>query len=94
MTLCAYVHVCVCVQADAPDLSRIPPEDRVGVTALLLTCLYRDREFIRVGYYVNNELVEPVPEGVEAPAPEHAHQLTRNVLTDQPRLTRFHIDWS
>lgn len=28
----------------------------LGVTAVLLTCSYRGQEFIRVGYYVNNEL--------------------------------------
>jgi histone chaperone ASF1 len=27
----------------------------LGVTALLVTCSYRDQEFCRIGYYVNNE---------------------------------------
>lgn len=26
---------------------------------MLLTCSYRQQEFIRVGYYVNNEYVDP-----------------------------------
>lgn len=42
-------------QADPPDPSKIPSSDVVGVTVLLLTCSYRDKEFIRVGYYVNTE---------------------------------------
>lgn len=42
-------------QADAPNPSLIPESDAVGVTVLLLTCTYRRQEFIRVGYYVNNE---------------------------------------
>ena len=34
-------------QADAPDPSRIPPEDLLGVTVVLLTCSYRGQEFLR-----------------------------------------------
>jgi histone chaperone ASF1 len=39
-------------------LSKIPEEDIIGVTVLLLTCSYQGQEFIRVGYYVSNEYVE------------------------------------
>jgi len=46
-------------QADPPKPARIPREDVVGVTVVLLTCSYRQQEFIRVGYYVNNEYVDP-----------------------------------
>eukprot|EP00540_Astrosyne_radiata_P011606 CAMPEP_0116825762 /NCGR_PEP_ID=MMETSP0418-20121206/2154_1 /TAXON_ID=1158023 /ORGANISM="Astrosyne radiata, Strain 13vi08-1A" /LENGTH=208 /DNA_ID=CAMNT_0004454323 /DNA_START=1280 /DNA_END=1906 /DNA_ORIENTATION=+ len=41
------------LQADAPDPSQL--EEPLGVTVVLVTCSYRDREFVRVGYYVNNE---------------------------------------
>jgi hypothetical protein len=44
------------LQADAPDPSKIPLCDMKGVTVLLLQCSYRQKEFIRVGYYVNNEM--------------------------------------
>ena len=47
------------IQADPPDCSKIPREDAVGVTVVLLTCSYKNQEFIRVGYYVNNEYSEP-----------------------------------
>jgi len=47
------------LQTDPPDATKIPREDVVGVTVVLLTCYYRNQEFIRVGYYVNNEYVEP-----------------------------------
>lgn len=42
-------------QADPPNFGVIPPQDVVGVTIILLTCSYRNQEFLRVGYYVNNE---------------------------------------
>lgn len=52
--------MCVCVvQADAPNTGLIPESDAVGVTVVLITCTYRGQEFIRVGYYVNNEYTDP-----------------------------------
>lgn len=46
-------------QADAPDTGLIPESDAVGVTVVLITCTYQGQEFIRVGYYVNNEYTDP-----------------------------------
>ncbi len=45
-------------QAPAPDPSRIPPNELMGVTVVMLTCSYREREFVRVGYYVNIDYAE------------------------------------
>lgn len=42
-------------EVEAPDPSKIPNEDVVGVTVVLIQALYREKEFIRIGYYVNNE---------------------------------------
>lgn len=51
--------MCVCVrQADAPNTGLIPESDAVGVTVVLITCTYRGQEFIRIGYYVNNEYTD------------------------------------
>lgn len=79
-------------QADAPDPTKIPVGDVVGVTVLLLTCSYRGQEFIRVGYYINNDYVDP--ELREAPpALPQFDQLQRNILASNPRVTRFMINW-
>lgn len=42
-------------EAPAPDHTKIPVTDIVGVTVILLTCAYKNKEFLRVGYYVSNE---------------------------------------
>lgn len=42
-------------QAEPPVVSRIPENDAIGVTVVLLTCSYKGQEFIRVGYFINNE---------------------------------------
>lgn len=51
--------LCFVQQADAPNTGLIPESDAVGVTVVLITCTYRGQEFIRIGYYVNNEYTEP-----------------------------------
>jgi len=47
------------LQADAPDPSQLAQDDLLGVTVVLVTCSYKEREFVRVGYYVNNEYHNP-----------------------------------
>jgi histone chaperone ASF1 len=80
------------IQADAPDFSRIPPDDVVGVTIILLTCCYRAQEFLRVGYYVNNEYVDATRREEPPPEPE-VGALARHILADKPRVTKFPIEW-
>ena len=53
---------------------------------------YRSQEFFRVGYYVYNfytdpELADNPPEEVQI------DKITRNILADKPRITRFDIKW-
>lgn len=80
-------------QAESPDTSRIPPNDAVGVTVVLLTCSYREHEFIRVGYYVNNEYADPELKETP-PSPPDFSLLQRSILATCPRVTRFRIDWN
>ena len=42
--------------APAPDPKKIRNKDLLGVTIVLLTCSYKDQEFIRIGYYVSNKV--------------------------------------
>ena len=81
------------LQADAPDVSQIPEGDILGVTVVLVTCSYREKEFVRVGYYVNNEYAEPYDEEVGVPKPLDLSKVRRHVLAEKPRVTRFPIRW-
>ncbi|CAK9865421.1 unnamed protein product [Sphagnum jensenii] len=77
-------------QAEPPESDKIPEEDIIGVTVLLLTCSYLGQEFIRVGYYVSNEYVdENLRE--DPPAKVQVHQVQRNILSDKPRVTKFPV---
>jgi histone chaperone ASF1 len=95
------------LQADAPDPSQLAQEDLLGVTVVLVTCSYREREFVRVGYYVNNEYVNPdappppppPTDGSEPPPPPPIpnpvplEHIQRQILADKPRVTKFPISW-
>lgn len=79
-------------QADPPDVTRIPEQDAVGVTIVLLTCSYRGQEFVRVGYFINNDYADQ--EMRENPPQKPLFEkLTRNILASKPRVTRFKINW-
>ncbi|XP_011311312.1 histone chaperone asf1 [Fopius arisanus] len=79
-------------QADPPDVSRIPVNDALGVTVVLLTCSYRGNEFVRVGYFINNEYTDPELRE-NPPAQPQFDKVQRNILGDKPRVTRFKINW-
>lgn len=67
-------------------------QDAVGVTIVLLTCSYRGQEFVRVGYFINNDYTDPELKE-NPPARPQFDKLTRNILASKPRVTRFKINW-
>ena len=78
--------------ADAPSPELIPANELVSVTVILLSCSYKEREFVRVGYYVNNEYdSEELREN--PPAKVQVDHIVRNILAEKPRVTRFNIAW-
>ncbi|KAF2794984.1 histone deposition protein Asf1 [Melanomma pulvis-pyrius CBS 109.77] len=78
--------------AGPPDLSRIPNSEIIGVTVILLSCSYEEREFVRVGYYVNNEYTDEAL-ALEPPAKPIIEKVRRSILAEKPRVTRFAIKW-
>mmetsp|Transcript_11290 Transcript_11290/g.17466 ORF Transcript_11290/g.17466 Transcript_11290/m.17466 type:complete len:214 (-) Transcript_11290:2142-2783(-) len=82
------------LQADAANPDLIPKDSLIGVTVVLVTCSYREQEFVRIGYYVNNELPNYDPEQGPLPDPLPLDQVVRTILADKPRVTRFPITWS
>lgn len=79
-------------EADPPDLKHIPQTEILGVTVILLTCSYDGREFVRVGYYVNNEY-DSEELNADPPSKPIIERVRRNVLAEKPRVTRFAIKW-
>lgn len=79
-------------EADPPNTARIPATEILGVTVILLSCSYDDREFVRVGYYVNNEYTDEALAN-EPPAKPVVDKVRRSILAEKPRVTRFNIKW-
>lgn len=85
------------LQADAPNVVGIPSKDLLGVTVVLVTCSYKEKEFVRVGYYVNNEYIDPnydIETDGPPPSPLDMTKVVRTILADKPRVTRFPISWT
>nr|XP_023916621.1 probable histone chaperone ASF1A [Quercus suber] len=77
--------------ADPPDPSKIREEDIISVTVLLLTCSYLGQEFVRVGYFVNNDYEDEQLR--EPPSNVLIDRVQRNILSDKPRVTKFPINF-
>lgn len=88
------------LQTDAPDPALIPESDLLGITVILVTCSYREQEFARVGYYVNNEFRpfegynKELHGEVEIESPIDLSKVFRRIVAEKPRVTRFPIQWS
>lgn len=81
------------LQSPPPNPSLIQNQDLIGVTVILLSCSYLDQKFVQIGYFVNNEYADPVdPENY--PNPVDISKLYRSILANEPRVTRFPIDWT
>ncbi|EHK99728.1 ASF1-like protein [Glarea lozoyensis ATCC 20868] len=79
-------------EADPPKTNKIPDAEILGVTVILLTCAYDGREFVRVGYYVNNEY-DSEELNADPPPKPILEKVRRNILAEKPRVTRFAIKW-
>jgi histone chaperone ASF1 len=88
--------------ADPPQPEKVPASDLLGVTVILLTCAYDDKEFIRVGYYQHNEypegteerrVWEEMMERKEKITKVDASKVVRNILADKPKVKRLNIKW-
>ena len=64
------------LSAEAPNIAQLPETDVLGVTVVLVTCSYKEREFVRIGYYVNNEYLHPDYVAAPSAKPETAETTT------------------
>lgn len=77
------------LNAPAPNPALIPAGDLLGVTVVLLIGTYLGQEFVRVGYYVNNEVpgasTTPIPAAAEDGFP--LEEDAAAAVTPQPQPT-------
>lgn len=51
------------LQTPHPDPAKIPDDDIIGATVIMIQCLYKNKEFIRIGYYISHEYTGELGEG-------------------------------
>ena len=69
-------------------LPSIEPDEILGVTVIIITASYRDKEFVRVGYYLNTYYDEEEHKE-NPPMVVEWEKLWRNVLIEKPKVTRY-----
>jgi len=79
------------LEANGPNPDIIPTGEIVGVTVVLITCAYREQEFVRIGYYINNEYI--TEEMRENPPDVPQIDQLRRLIAVNPRVTRIVINW-
>ena len=79
-------------KGEAPDISKIPESEVLGVTAIILCCSYNNQEFFRCGYYLNN-IYDNEDMNMNPPEKVDKDRIIRSLLADKPRITRFDIEW-
>ena len=71
----------------APDYSSFRMEELTEVNVILLIFLYDNIELIRIGYYMNNEIL--FENEMDLKNSPKIKSILRKILTDKPRITYF-----
>ncbi|OEH77617.1 histone chaperone ASF1B [Cyclospora cayetanensis] len=76
---------------NAPDFTQMDPGSVEGMQAVLVCGLYKEKEFVRIGYYLNNAYSDPALR--ENPPESPIYERLVRCVVDAPRVTRFQIEW-
>merc|ERR1712113_296203 len=82
--------------ADPPQANLIPRDELVGASVILLTCSYKYQEFIKIGYFVNVDFLDDTERDRYNNSNDYIPNLRlldRHILSDQPRITKYNIDF-
>ena len=83
----------IVIKANAPDPQKIPTiADLLGSTAIFISVEFKGKEFFRVGYYVNNEFMNP-EFNENPPSNIDVSQIQRSILIEKPVVTTHDIEW-
>jgi histone chaperone ASF1 len=74
-----------------PDYNNINFEDIIGNTIILMKFCYKNKEFIRLGYFINNQVKEEGDKLIKEKIFPPLNFILRIILWDQPRITYFAI---
>ncbi|KAJ1465322.1 histone chaperone [Baffinella frigidus] len=72
-----------------PDFSSISLEEIIGVTIILMIISHQKKEQLRIGYYVSNAFNKDFPNDTRFQRKNNLKYITRKIIINQPRITRF-----
>jgi histone chaperone ASF1 len=70
-----------------PDYKNIKLEEITEITVILLIVSYNNKELVRIGYYLNNEIV--FKNETNPTNSLEIDYILRKILSDKPRITYF-----
>jgi histone chaperone ASF1 len=77
----------VTLKIRAPKYDNFKLEELTEVTVILLTVLYENKELIRIGYFLNNEILYEKDSNQKNTL--KVNYILRKILSDKPRITYF-----
>lgn len=77
----------VILKIQPPNYNNFKLEELMEVTVILLTVSYQKTELIRIGYYLNNEIV--FRNDADETNSIKNENIIRKILSDKPRITYF-----
>jgi histone chaperone ASF1 len=77
------------IKVQPPNYLDFLPENIIGITIILLNFRYKNIEFIRIGYYVNNELNSDEKFLLDHSIKLNLKLIIRKILINQPRITHY-----
>eukprot|EP01100_Stratorugosa_tubuloviscum_P006107 TRINITY_DN2650_c0_g3_i1.p1 TRINITY_DN2650_c0_g3~~TRINITY_DN2650_c0_g3_i1.p1 ORF type:complete len:155 (-),score=71.13 TRINITY_DN2650_c0_g3_i1:106-570(-) len=80
------------IEVPAPDADKIPTQDLIGVSVLMISCAYKNQDFVHIGFFVRNEYDNQEMMDEPPTVPDYS-KVQRAILIEQPRQTRLDISW-
>lgn len=82
------------VAAEGPDYKQIPSvNDLLGMSAIIIVGLFKNNEFFRCSFFVNNTYTEELTEEFNEKN-FNIEKVKREIITEKPRVILTEIDWS
>ncbi|SBT82575.1 histone chaperone ASF1, putative [Plasmodium ovale] len=75
-----------------PDYKNMDADSVLGLQAILISANYKEKEFIRIAYYMNS-FYKDIELREKPPAVPQLDKICRHIFVDNPRIVKFSIGW-
>ncbi|KAI4834957.1 histone chaperone ASF1 [Plasmodium brasilianum] len=76
-----------------PDYKNMDIDSVLGLQAILISANYKEKEFIRIAYYMNS-FYKDVELREKPPAVPQYDKICRHIFVENPRIVKFSICWN